>query len=446
MIVAKPSRACGASQVVADVVSATAAHGRAAGWPTLVYNVGDEPHGDNVAASVAAAAAFRRAGALTSVFTSLVDGSAETAPLLDGAVDLAILTHHSAYALRRVANASARFMTYNLGDRYGAGVYQFRLRAEGCLGHYQFAFSSVGADPYYALDAREDDIVAAFTHGDGRLRPTLQFELYREGLTDLRYALLAERLAAPDGPAATAGAPAAAVARAAAAVARLRALPVGHETQRKSSLPTAADLRALRAELADLLTAACPARNCSGIPITPVPLPTPPLAQSAPAAAPATPLASATASQPAGPISTPAPRPACELTAGWEDLVALKVAARASCPAGCRPPCGGACGSGPLSGGLGQVREPGRYEVRSCAPPLPHGCRHSNPYQDPKDCCPALLHNRNQPPPHGSCRPTAGIWSSMAITASGRPAAHATHGRLSHHSWRTSQALRLEHP
>ena len=33
----------------------------------------------------------------------------------------------------------------------------------GCHGLYEFAFSSVHADPYYALDSREDDLCAAFT-------------------------------------------------------------------------------------------------------------------------------------------------------------------------------------------------------------------------------------------------------------------------------------------
>ena len=42
----------------------------------------------------------------------------------------------------------------------------YAARAQGCVGHYQFAFSSVGADPYYGLDAREDDLCAVWSTKD----------------------------------------------------------------------------------------------------------------------------------------------------------------------------------------------------------------------------------------------------------------------------------------
>eukprot|EP00960_Hanusia_phi_P071119 767474-Hanusia_phi.AAC.1 len=59
------------------------------------------------------------------------------------------------------------FSITNVSLRFGFGFYQYKLRTLGGRGHYQFAWSSVGADPYYALDAREDDICA------GKLPPCL---------------------------------------------------------------------------------------------------------------------------------------------------------------------------------------------------------------------------------------------------------------------------------
>jgi hypothetical protein len=41
--------------------------------------------------------------------------------------------------------------------------YVCRFSRLGCRGHLQFMYSSVHADPYYALDSREDDDCTAFT-------------------------------------------------------------------------------------------------------------------------------------------------------------------------------------------------------------------------------------------------------------------------------------------
>jgi len=63
-------------------------------------------------------------------------------------------------------------------------------RAHGCRGHLQFAFSSVHADPWYDLDGREDEQVAAFFHPGDEARPfrrSMDLMLYREAITDYRY-------------------------------------------------------------------------------------------------------------------------------------------------------------------------------------------------------------------------------------------------------------------
>jgi hypothetical protein len=48
----------------------------------------------------------------------------------------------------------------NLSTSY---LYVCRFSRLGCRGHLQFMYSSVHADPYYALDSREDDDCTAFT-------------------------------------------------------------------------------------------------------------------------------------------------------------------------------------------------------------------------------------------------------------------------------------------
>eukprot|EP01043_Picozoa_sp_COSAG02_P005804 COSAG02_NODE_159_length_32891_cov_17.822518_25_plen_150_part_00 len=74
----------------------------------------------------------------------------------------------------------------------------------GCHGLYDFAFSSVHADPYYALDSREDDLCAAFTSPpldiahSGAASPLVLLlntvQTMREGLNDLRFTKLLRTL------------------------------------------------------------------------------------------------------------------------------------------------------------------------------------------------------------------------------------------------------------
>lgn len=97
-------------------------------------------------------------GALTSVFTSITSNdTTRLAFALD--VDFVILNHHTAdtIAQLQVINPKVTLLLYNQASRYGCGLYLYRVLDLGVKGHYQFALSSPGSDPYYALDAREDD-------------------------------------------------------------------------------------------------------------------------------------------------------------------------------------------------------------------------------------------------------------------------------------------------
>ena len=174
------------------------------GWPALRITVGDEPSGDAIASSAALAEAIRDTGAgvETDVFTSLPN-AADPRSVLIGAVDLMLLTLHAPDALDLLNSRGQRWGLYNQGGRYRRGVYLYALRARGLEAYYQFAFSSVGADPYYALDAREEDFCAVFTHPTDGLLPTTDFRDFSRGIADLRLLLTLERAAeaAEAGPA-----------------------------------------------------------------------------------------------------------------------------------------------------------------------------------------------------------------------------------------------------
>jgi hypothetical protein len=91
------------------------------------------------------------------------------------------------------------------GSRFRVGFYlAMASHGFGCHGLYDFAFSSVHADPYYALDSREDDLCAAFTSppldaaNSGAASPLVLLlntvQIMREGLNDLRYTSLLRTL------------------------------------------------------------------------------------------------------------------------------------------------------------------------------------------------------------------------------------------------------------
>ncbi|MEZ5853684.1 MAG: hypothetical protein R3D67_02665 [Hyphomicrobiaceae bacterium] len=189
--------------VLKDVLGAISRHGQAAHWLPLRFVVGDEPRGENVQRSIAMARAMKIAmpEVKTAVFTSFLKRNEETAALA-GAVDRLYIAHHNADTIARIVGSGSECSLYNRSTRFERGFYLYKLRRLGCRGHMMFAFSSVHADPWYGLDGREDEWVAVFAHPDGRLRPALDFALYRVGVTDYRSLMVLERAiaTAPDRP------------------------------------------------------------------------------------------------------------------------------------------------------------------------------------------------------------------------------------------------------
>ena len=216
-------------------------------WPRVRISVGDEPAGEAAAASTALAQAIRATGlgVESDVFTSL-EGADDPRMALVEAVDLALLTHHTTDALDLLHARGERWGLYNQAGRYRRGLYLYALRERGLEAYYQFAFGSAGADPYYALDAREDDLCAVFTHPRYGLLPTTFARGFERAVSDLRVALTLERAAAesPVGPARS---------RAEAWLAqRVLEAPVGHATRDPYD---DTQLEALRAEAFVLLDA-----------------------------------------------------------------------------------------------------------------------------------------------------------------------------------------------
>jgi hypothetical protein len=194
------------TQVLTDVLGAVRTRCAAQGWPEPVYTVGDEPGETSLPQVTAFADAIQAAGSRTAVFTSFTAADAPKA-ILANHVDQVYLTHHNAAAMQHILAQGHACGTYNLGGRYARGIYQFKLRQLGCrAGFYQFAFGSSHGDMYYALDGREDDLVAALPSAEaGKLIPTLEVERFREAVDDYRYLLALEQaIAAPVNPQAAA--------------------------------------------------------------------------------------------------------------------------------------------------------------------------------------------------------------------------------------------------
>eukprot|EP00297_Palpitomonas_bilix_P013432 CAMPEP_0113887394 /NCGR_PEP_ID=MMETSP0780_2-20120614/12189_1 /TAXON_ID=652834 /ORGANISM="Palpitomonas bilix" /LENGTH=371 /DNA_ID=CAMNT_0000875921 /DNA_START=44 /DNA_END=1160 /DNA_ORIENTATION=- /assembly_acc=CAM_ASM_000599 len=222
------------------------------GWPAISISIGDEPPEYALEGPIAAARAIRAAGhpkVKSNVFSSLSnveDGRFELAKV----VDTMILTHHDPEALHVLntneSYSNTEYMLYNLARRYRVGFYLYRMVQPDmkCKGHLQFMYSSVGADPYYALDAREDDICAVFSSSatssttkeemdtagarwfdeKSGIVETLWLRSYREGVDDYRYARALE-VAVEEGRVAEGDAE-----EAESILAFLQSLPVGHNT------------------------------------------------------------------------------------------------------------------------------------------------------------------------------------------------------------------------
>eukprot|EP00041_Stephanoeca_diplocostata_P029927 m.893236 g.893236 ORF g.893236 m.893236 type:complete len:1699 (+) comp23658_c0_seq4:664-5760(+) len=183
------------STVLEDALTAIAEHAatRDGTWTRVVHNIADEPSDETSLTVLSVAELFKNAtaDAMTSVFTSITTNDTTRLAFAQD-VDVVILNHHTAETIAQLRGVNPRVnvLLYNQASRYGSGLYVYRMLGHGVQGHYQFALSSPGSDPYYALDAREDDYSGLLMRSDGSVIETIgMWQMVQFAITDLRYGL-----------------------------------------------------------------------------------------------------------------------------------------------------------------------------------------------------------------------------------------------------------------
>ncbi len=178
-----------------DVYGRVESHAADASWLPVTWNLGDEPRGEGIDTAVELASAYSAAvpGVSTSLFYSATDPDGPESALFP-LIDYSLLNGHSESSVQAILAAGNRWGLYNTGDRFAFGYYLAKARQHGCSGQYEFALQSVGSDPYYPLDAREDDLCMLYTTSSGELIPVVRFERIKEGVDDYRYIQTLRRL------------------------------------------------------------------------------------------------------------------------------------------------------------------------------------------------------------------------------------------------------------
>jgi len=186
---------------VKAVYSAIVRHAQENEWLPVYWNLGDEPGGDDLKASIENAKAYREAFPNGPPFftaaTSLnkndtSDPNFELAKTLH----VATLNLHDEAGVKLLASSGAGWAYYNDGSRWTFGIYLYKAVKEfGLEFRLAWHWNIVAGDPYYALDCREDDYAWANTNPDRQLLPSLEFLRIAAGLDDYRYLLTLARLA-----------------------------------------------------------------------------------------------------------------------------------------------------------------------------------------------------------------------------------------------------------
>ncbi len=106
------------------------------------------------------------------------------------ALDLSILNEFDESTLAKLNEGKKRFGFYNRASRDTFGFYLYRLKKISPLElRLAWNWNQNLANPYYALDAREDDYNWCNSTPEGKLRCTVFFDRHiREGIDDYRYA------------------------------------------------------------------------------------------------------------------------------------------------------------------------------------------------------------------------------------------------------------------
>jgi hypothetical protein len=189
------------SAFVKAVYSAIERHAQDKEWLPVYWNLGDEPIGDWLKASIENAKAYREAfpngppffTAATSLYKNdTSDPNFELAKTLH----VATLNRHDEAGLRLLASAGSAWAYYNGGSRWTFGIYLYKAVKEfGLKFRLSWHWNLVAGDPYYALDCREDDFAWANANSNRQLVPSVEFLRIAAGLDDYRHLLTLARLA-----------------------------------------------------------------------------------------------------------------------------------------------------------------------------------------------------------------------------------------------------------
>ena len=189
------------SEFIKAVYTEVQKHADAAGWLPVHYNLGDEPLEEAAVRAAENAAAYSKAFPKGPPFFSAAtsfEGKDTKKPhyLFAKALQISNLNGHDEDSVKLIHDAGRDWAFYNGGNRWTFGYYMYKaVKQFDMKFRITWHWSCAAGDPFYALDAREDDYAFASATPDGGLMMWLECERIREGVDDYRLMLTLAHLA-----------------------------------------------------------------------------------------------------------------------------------------------------------------------------------------------------------------------------------------------------------
>jgi hypothetical protein len=180
------------SAFIKAIYSAIDRHARKEEWLPVYWNIGEEPSGDALKASIENAMSYRTAFPDGPPFFTAASGNPDLARTLH----VATLGGHDEAGVRALASAGSAWAYGDGGSRWSYGIYLYKAVKEfGLRFRLSWHWNSPAGDPYYALDCRNDDFAWANSTPGRQFAPSVEFLRIAAGLDDYRHLLTLERLA-----------------------------------------------------------------------------------------------------------------------------------------------------------------------------------------------------------------------------------------------------------
>lgn len=170
-------------------------------WPAIIHTFSDEAAGysDQVKSDMEKLAHLKKNFPFLSLggFGSFKERSAEA---LNKSFDYGFYSHIGQREIKWAANQNKKWGLYNISPgnfddpRIAFGPALYFARRAGLSQYLEWNSFGFNNYPYYELDGREADVVTFYPGSDGRLHPSLRFELAVEGLHFLRKLHLLEKI------------------------------------------------------------------------------------------------------------------------------------------------------------------------------------------------------------------------------------------------------------